>query len=767
MQEYYEKLSNSLKNTNNVPIRYIKDIKNSLNAPLPYKIGLSLPLRSRFLAELQYITSLPKKTHYILYVGGNEFAHIEMLVKLFPDIKFIIVNKEKIELCGCEIKQLHAKSASTINISPEEWAKTIIYCNNRVFTIEQHFDAQMAQLLGILHPILIHYYIIPENDEEILIAAAKQYYLVNLLQPSGYAMQFVPPRFDKSNIDLSNYVYEQNEVYSNIKNIDYVAAAQKFGLNYVENYNNRQFKHLEGNLAIFLFGAINGAATMLYSYVESEFIDRRELTRLHNYNSSAYYSALNYYAAISRCFYHCKNDYSMRQEGFDQCNECAAEAEIWIDYIQKTGRKIDIYTAVNSLSLCISKGDLKKAAHSLRAAGHGDFFDIKKEQIMRRINFIYIDPQKLNISDKKAASIVRPKYALSSTEILDIITKKMAKQERSHFLRSITKAFSEKPLYEDLKEVRDTLSAQIRMRPNASDKSRGLILSLIKYIYTSGCRVLAVIGPIYNEAALYTIFKLFKLPIIYINYGTRYNDHFYSLPEFQSENMTMPNIYKYTIGRELNKLAELKNIKELGLFLHMIDPTYFTEIHFGDLAEFYMKVIDITRACSYLVYFNPFCRNTYEYVPDMNTRSQKDTWPSFSFYKCDMWLVPYTNSWSPSIYLFGKAHKNKIQYNADDIKGRLSYYSQIYRAFNWFPNKYAGIRDSYDNCGDCSLEAHILDYYCKKYDKSFIDAYNIIDKNNPIYLKQRGHGNLTQDNKRDLKVIQKMFREEYLADILS
>jgi hypothetical protein len=755
MQEYYEEINMALKSTNNAPCKYVREICGTLKSQIPYKLGINIPLRSKFLAELQYLCTIPYKKHYILYVGSRDCSHIELLVKLFPNVKIIIINKDPVDISNCRIKRLFSKSAPTINMTQEEWAKTIIHYESEVFTIEQEFTPKIAQFLSILHPIFIHYYNDIDSDEELLASAAEQYYYVNLLQPSGYLLYFVPPRFD-----MTRLYPEENE---------YMRAAQKFGNDYIENYNaHRRFLHLEGELTIFLFATPNNYASMLYYYGNIHDISNKSNIRLHSYDCINYYNTMNYYSAIGRHFRHCKNPYISATKGIDNCNECASEASIWEDYLRISKRELSIEAAIESLSFCISKKDYKIAAELMHGSDHGSFFDIKKEDIIRRINFVYINPQKLVISDQKAAQSKRVEYKASIAEICNIITKGLVPNERAEFIQSISKSFIKVPICKDLSQVRNILSAPIRLRPNAADSARGTILCLMRFIYTSKCRALAVVGPVFHESILYSIFTLYKIPIIYINYGTRYNDSFYSLPEFQAENMTIPNIYKYTIGKDVHKLAELKNIKQLGVFLHMSNPNYFTEIHFSDICEFYTHVIHITKPIAYLAYFNPFCQNVYEYVP--NVAPTNTSWPIFSFYKSEMWIIPYTPSWQPSLYFYGlisqKKPINKIKYDAAKIKRNLLYYSQIYRAFNWFPNKFEGICVHYDSCGDCALEAAIIDDYCSIYNNSFSDIYNFLGKNQPIYLQQRGHGLMTKNNIKNKDILRNMLQKEYLVDIL-
>lgn len=360
----YEKLFIRDMSIKHAPIILYDDIKECLlYQPNTSKtnMGLHIGQRKLLLSEVQFLT----KNHikYCIYAGSAPGHKTHFLSILFPEIKFILIDPNIFNLVIADIpnnsKITHRthKHDDIIHIFHEYPTGSNIYLNNKnpnaytkkenadlitfiknsnhkIFIIEDYMNAKLADLLSnlgkntFISDIRSGVTGVP-NDFDIIWNTSMVYNWINVLKPEYTMVKFRIPYYNKKeNLEDWKHVYKDDFVIS-----------KKFGTDFLLDYKKHQFKMSKCDL--YLQAWKGPTSTEMRGY-----ISKKNINNIVNYNVKTIENKLFYYNKINRICYH-KNTNANKILHFCNCNDCAIENTIWVEYIKKFKCKNNIKYYIN------------------------------------------------------------------------------------------------------------------------------------------------------------------------------------------------------------------------------------------------------------------------------------------------------------------------------------------------------------------------------------------------------------------------------------
>jgi hypothetical protein len=347
------------------PILTIDDIKECL----PYEphtsnrnMGLHIGQRKLLLSEVQFLTK--HNTPYCVYAGSAPGHKTHLLSNMFPDIKFILIDPNKFDLVltnkNSKITHRNEPHPDIIHLYYEYPTKSNAYLNNKnmsnmntsdckkmvdfiqtssfkVFIIEDYMNISIANMLKKLNCTFIsdvrsNVDETAPSDFDIIWNTAMVYNWINKLQPEMTMIKFRIPYYNEvSDFDKYKHIYKTD-----------FKIAKKSGIDFIQHYKDSVFKLSKCTLYIQAWKG--SASTEMRGYIA-----KKDINNIITYDIKDIECKCYYYNKILRMCYHINNN-ANKNSHFCNCNDCAIENSIWVEYIDKINQtnSVDHYITMTN-----------------------------------------------------------------------------------------------------------------------------------------------------------------------------------------------------------------------------------------------------------------------------------------------------------------------------------------------------------------------------------------------------------------------------------
>jgi hypothetical protein len=335
-------------NTEYKPFITIDDIDNKLeymyDSNSNSNLGLHIGQRKLLLSEVQFLTNNTQK--YCIYPGAAPGHKTHFLVNLFPDVKFILIDPNIFEIKLVDDNELfrtrkhddivmlyngfptksntykNNKIPEKMNESEiSEMLKYIEKSNHKIYIIEDYMTDKIALMLkrlgkcNFVSDIRSNVTNVNPIDFDVIWNRSMVHNWINILQPEISMVKFRIPYYN-SKENFSDYPFAK----------EHFETSKKFGVDFVKNYNNHEFKMSKAKL--YLQAWAGSTSTEMRGWIE-----KKDISNIIKYDITSIESKLFYYNKITRCAYH-TNKHMDKKLHLCNCNDCAIESTIWGDYIK-------------------------------------------------------------------------------------------------------------------------------------------------------------------------------------------------------------------------------------------------------------------------------------------------------------------------------------------------------------------------------------------------------------------------------------------------
>jgi hypothetical protein len=772
LELYYKDIGESTSVVNQKPILLYEDIPKSdykfVNG-FRCKPGIHIGQRKLFLSELQFLTNLYKqidttKTHYIVYAGAAPANHTFYLASFFDCFKFILVDPNKFDMMvygrsslkyqninyEAGYRYLLSKYNTEIEtVEKSEWLNIIKNSDLKIFIIEDYFTDELAEMFSVFKPVFISDIRTNQNenivsddisdmtptDLDILWNSAMQLNWCHLIKCSGFMLKFRVPFYERTNISIEDYHKPALE------------KAKEYGIDFIHDYSQQKFNYLNGSVYIQAFPGAPSSETRLCSFDGN--------LSIKEYNVEEYENKFFSYNILYRNFIHRINKNADESIGFDHCNDCAIEANIWEDYASNVN-KIDIKMCVMSLSnTCHRPLTMSKNGEIFK---HGNFFKPNIKYVKDRINYRHVDLKKIDfkeIGDFKQI-VQKIKFDFTNDEIIENITAFIPPENKQDYIKELNKMFTKTTLKSNLNDVKNKfpiLQITKTFKPVLFTYNRAYLDTLIRFITESDIDLLIIANKKIESVVLNLLIELFNISIIVLG------DYKEKIKTIDNKNIYHISKIDFTIPKGFNS----------GLFYTYQDSVK-AEIVLCEYVNMY-NMITMMKPNYYLLQFTIFSMNSRYNKIDINKMLCEKEYKNINkkinivsnedvtFLKGDLWIIPYGPEKLEICMLYGKGEQLKVQeynlevqeYNLKELGQKLMHYQSFDRCFYLHEHKLLG--NDTDLCNDCALEEHIYNNYCKKYNKNLNIIYKKIKHALKDNLIDRGHGIMKSEDKNQLSKI--------------
>lgn len=373
------------------PIIMFSDIEHKLKYHTDNKIikpTVHIGQRKLFLSELQFLTEYNKNN--CIYTGAAPGNKTHMLSKLFPNIKFILVDPNKFDIkIENNISHRKIKHKDIIHLYHDYPTKSNIYNNNKrltlytnkekiklkkfiinssykIFIIEDYMNDIYAKLFKDMDLTFISD--IRSNidndgqptDFDIYWNYSMMYNWINILKPLCSMIKF-------------RHIYKKNTNIDNIHSyMDEFNTSKKFGLDFIKDIKNNTLRFSKGKLYIQAWAGQVSTEMRLW-------IKQQDINNIIEYDNKEIEDKLFYFYTINRGYCYHYNDSVSKSLSFCNCNDCSLENVIWKNYIIKNKiRNKSVHSLVKELDI-ITNRPLNKV----------HLFNIYKNNDSKFINYVY------------------------------------------------------------------------------------------------------------------------------------------------------------------------------------------------------------------------------------------------------------------------------------------------------------------------------------------------------------------------------------------
>jgi hypothetical protein len=719
IKHYAELLENVINNYQFYPINTYDDIKEKLpyireiRARHNYHNGQ----RKLLLSEVEFLTMYSKKAKYFIYAGSAPGWKNFYLSLLFPNLIFILIDPNPFEILIYEnvshmkkdndyFKYLDAKK-------PESWISDIqSSIDTKIFIINDYYTNNTSENLKELKSILFNSDIRTNNDEndfpsnlEIVWNSAQQLNWISILKPIAYMLKFRVPYYMKDKIFPEKYQID-----------DFKYSKEKLGIDFIDIYNklDDKFLYLDGTVYMQAFAGLKSTETRLISLY-------KEPIKFKTYNSVEYEQKCFYFNMIHRAYAYCYNPNSNKKIGFDHCQDCARENNIWDTYALSVNNSERVIDYVRALSSYSRRNFFK--SNSPEFPIHGFMFDVDRQWYNERLKFSI--PLKLNLQIPNRVEIQNNYTNLITLDIVLNESSKLLnnnnKQLYIDIVNKIPHEINEPCIYfKQLKnEIMPIYGAKF-FRSCINVKAAGVTMNILQCLLIKSHQyvILDLNGrtEYINSSSLDIIAKALEVKILYINVNNGYDLSSVNKPGY------------YTIKNNLQSICKNKHIMDNGLLFHM-HKTIDKEIcNFS--AEIYATnfiVIHETNFKSYLVpmlsYLDGWClekvdfnseilKKSKSYGYDISKMFRKDG--TFTYFDDDLLVIPYGVYVTANYRILVSKSTKMKEYDISKINSKGFYQNTFSRTFQVYKNKYVDNKYGFDNCFDCSITSAILDMFMVK-----------------------------------------------------
>jgi hypothetical protein len=365
------------------------------------KTSVHLGQRKLFLSELQFLTQFAD-AKYVIYAGSAPTRKHGFLCKLFPHIKFILVDPNNYEIIWADDYSVDLRSKGMYGPSP------MVYLYDNHTVMNPYGNESKTNMKDGSRPAMYydtttdseHSYDRKKNMNEIDKINAnfknldKVESLRRFINTSEYNTFIIQDYFTE---ELAKYLHDviSDDIYfiSDIRTIgvgdEYPNdidilwnSAQQYnwlialkaraymfkfrppfynhegdlkmddtkrkefkkatenGIDFLGDYHAGKFRYLDGKINLQAWPGLASTETRL---VGTDI-------RLRAYNTNEYDEKLFFWNSVERCFIMHKNASATMSLGLDYCGDCALEVRIWEDYIKMSRRNIQVIGMVSILN---------------------------------------------------------------------------------------------------------------------------------------------------------------------------------------------------------------------------------------------------------------------------------------------------------------------------------------------------------------------------------------------------------------------------------
>lgn len=313
-------------------------------------MGLHIGQRKLLMNEIQFLTIQAKtKVKYCIYAGSAPGNKTYLLSQLFPDIKFILIDPNIFNLVVNEFTNHRTvKNPNIIHIysdytyegnsygknkkikemtasEKKDLVNFISESNYKLFIIEDYMTNIIAELLASLNCTFISdirsnaFQGITVSDFDIVWNMAMMFNWINILKPDLSVFKFRIPFYNAGVMDFTKH----KDIYG-----DTFEVSKKFGIDFIKNYNAKKF-YLTSSVIYLQPWASRGSTEMRSVIYKKDIINQNIII----YNTKEIENKLFSFNVVSRILYH-KNSNADKELNFCNCNDCAIENTIWVNYFK-------------------------------------------------------------------------------------------------------------------------------------------------------------------------------------------------------------------------------------------------------------------------------------------------------------------------------------------------------------------------------------------------------------------------------------------------
>lgn len=297
-----------------------------------YRPNAHIGQRKLFLTEIQFFTKKIKESKKMVcvYAGAAPSNHTGYLANLFPNIKFILIDPNPFEIREANPITLHFRGDPNIDHTRAEYLiNQALKGNDQLYIINDLFTVELAESFNklIKREDMVFVSDIRTNSHDdsfpdvldILWNLAQQYVWIKKMSPSWSLLKFRHPFYSedpqlfKESISKPPYEYDFKE-------------SKVLGLDFEQNWKDKKLIYFDGEVYIQAWPGRSSTETRLVT----------EGLNLKDWGlQNVYENKLFYYNQISRPWIHHYNPNADAKLGFDHCNDCSLENNIWEEYIEK------------------------------------------------------------------------------------------------------------------------------------------------------------------------------------------------------------------------------------------------------------------------------------------------------------------------------------------------------------------------------------------------------------------------------------------------
>jgi hypothetical protein len=352
------KLMENTYNNKYEPFIKLDDIDNKLRYSYEKNtktMGLHIGQRKLLLSEVQFLTNNIQK--YCIYPGSAPSHKTHFLSKLFPDIKFILIDPNIFEIKLVEnnkifryeqhdditmlyygfptkshvykTKEFSHTNKVIENMNSNEIDHMIDFIKkskHKIYVIEDYMTDKIAEILKKLGSCtfisdirsnVTNEYV---TDFDVIWNRSMVHNWISILQPEVSMIKFRIPYYNKKE-DFSKYTFA-------VKSFE---TSKKYNIDFIQDYKDRIFKMSKATL--FLQAWAGGSSTEMRGVIK-----KKDINNIIEYNTNEIEDTLFYYNKIMRVNFHV-NKFANKELHFCHCNDCAIESIIWQNYIKNIGNK--------------------------------------------------------------------------------------------------------------------------------------------------------------------------------------------------------------------------------------------------------------------------------------------------------------------------------------------------------------------------------------------------------------------------------------------
>lgn len=330
------------------------------------KLGCHHGQRKLLLSEIQFLSAYGRECDIVIYVGSAPCSHLPVLLKLFPHIKFLLIdpNYHKIadfvyvyqnvdcikspisnnriapfykrsnlyDISGLDDVDMDDILCDFEQYNYETLIADILAQNNRVYIIQDFMTIKLAQLIHksidavdnpkicVMSDMRTNHDVYP-TDVDYVWNSAINIAFISILNPDNSMLKFHPPYFSEEWPDtIPDYI---------ANDLEYIKST--YGLDYINQYKQKKHYFFDGS-KIWLQAWGPPSSSEARMVVKKDDISRDYV----NYDPGIWDDKFMYLRLVRQhgFFPNYTHNYSDRDNNYDNCFDCSLELSILCMYHQ-------------------------------------------------------------------------------------------------------------------------------------------------------------------------------------------------------------------------------------------------------------------------------------------------------------------------------------------------------------------------------------------------------------------------------------------------